>query len=319
MPRKPLQEKTRLLSKVSNLYYIQSHTQQEIAEKLGLSRPMISRLLKQAREEGIVQINVLPPPGIYHELEYSLEQKYGLKEAVVIETEAPYTQLFVTRQIGLGATEYFLRTAKSGDIIGLTWGTTLQAFVASMRRAETEGVHVVQILGGLGPPESDVHPGSICSRLASLLGCTFTLLPSPGVAGSKETKGAYLSDAYVANALKIIKKVNVAYVGVGSLAHDALVVHDNIITPEEREYLLHKGAVGDIGLRYFDVHGNPVESNFDERVIGASLAQIKQYQRVVGLVGGPDKFEPVLGVLRGKYINVLITDFALAQKLVDAV
>jgi len=279
---------------------------------------MVSRLLKQAREAGIVQIKVLPSAGNYVELEQELESRYQLDEVIIIESDLPESQKFTSQQIGVAAAEYLLRTIKDQDVIGVTWGTTISAMVDVVHPLDTHNVHVVQILGGLGRPESDSYPGAICSRLANLLNCSFTMLPSPGVAGSRESKGAFLSDRAVVQALEVIRKVNVAYVGIGSMSNDSITMQNNVISPEDRDYLIGKGAVGDIGLRFFDINGNPVKSNFDDLVIGVTLNQIKNIRHVIGMAGGPEKFESVLGVLRGKYIKVLITDLLLAKKLVES-
>jgi len=311
-------ERSRLLFKISSLYYLQSMTQQEISEKLGISRTMVSRLLKQAREAGIVQIKVLPSAGNFIDLEQKLESRYHLDEAIIIESDLPESQKFTSQQIGVAAAEYLIRTIKDNDVIGVTWGTTIRAMVDAVHPIETNNLHVVQILGGLGRPESDFYPGVICNRLASLLNCSFTILPTPGVAGSKESKGAFLADKDVLIALDIIKKVNVAFVGIGSMSEESITMQNNVISPADREYLISKGGVGDIGLRFFDIDGNPVKSNFDDLVIGATLEQIKNINRVIGMAGGPDKFNAVQGVLLGKYLNVLITDVHLARKLVES-
>ena len=317
MPRNINHDRMRLLFKIGNLYYLESNTQQQIAEKLGLSRPMVSRLLKQAREEGIVQIHILPLRGNFHELESALEKKFNLKEAVVIDVEPDQSQGFISRQIGISATEHFLRTVKNNDTIGITWGSTLKALADAMHPADFQNLHLVQVLGGLGPPGSDIHPSTICTRMASLLNCSYTIFPSPGVAETKETKGAYLTDTYVSNALKTIKKINVAYVGIGSMANDSLIVREKIMTPDDLNYLRKKGAVGDIGLRVFDIEGSPVQSNFDERVIGADFEDLKRIPRVIGLAGGQQKYEAVMGALKGNFIKVLITDITLARLLID--
>jgi len=310
-------ERNRLLFKISSLYYLQSYTQQDIADKLGISRPMVSRLLKQAREAGIVQIKVLPSAGNFIELENELESRPQLDEVIIIESELPESQKFTSQQIGVAAAEYLIRTIKDEDIIGVTWGTTIRAMVDAVHPVEMNRVHVVQILGGLGSPESVFYPGAICNRLASLLNCSFTILPTPGVAGSKESKGAFLTDKAVVQALDIIKKVNVAYVGIGSMSNESITMQNNAVSPTDRDYLISKGAVGDIGLRYFDINGDPVKSNFDDLVIGVPLDQIKNIQHVIGMAGGPEKFRAIQGVLRGKYLNVLITDINLARKLVE--
>jgi DNA-binding transcriptional regulator LsrR (DeoR family) len=318
MTNKSAIERSRLLFKISSLYYLQSLTQQDISEKLGISRPMVSRLLKQAREAGIVQIKVLPSAGNFIELEQDLESRYQLDEVIIIDSDLPESQKFTSQQIGVAAAEYLIRTIKDNDIIGVTWGTTIRSMVDAVHPIETNNIHVVQILGGLGRPESVFYPGVICNRLATLLNCSFTILPSPGVAGSKESKGAFLSDKDVLKALGIIKNVNVAFVGIGSMSNESITMQNNVISPADRDYLISRGAVGDIGLRFFDIHGDPVKSNFDDLVIGVTLEQIKNIRHVIGMAGGPEKFKAVQGVLRGKYLNVLITDVNLAKKLVES-
>jgi DNA-binding transcriptional regulator LsrR (DeoR family) len=297
---------------------LQSLTQQHIAEKLGISRPMVSRLLKQAREAGIVQIKVLPSAGNFIDLEQELEFRYELDEVIIIDSDLPESQKFTSQQIGVASAEYLIRTIKNNDIIGVTWGTTIRSMVDAVHPIDVKNLHVVQILGGLGRPESDSYPSAICNQLASLLNCSFTILPSPGVAGSKKSKGAFLSDKDVLRALDVIKDVNVAFVGIGSMSNESITMQNNIISPADRDYLISKGAVGDIGLRFFDIHGDPVKSNFDDLVIGVTLDQIKKIRHVIGMAGGPEKLKSILGVLRGKYLNVLITDITLAKELVES-
>lgn len=154
MPRKPNPVDLRLASKVSKLYYEQALTQQEISERLRLSRPKVSRLLQQAMDEGMVKITVLSPPGSYDDLENQLGHRFGLKEAVVIEVHNPSSQASVSRQIGTAAASYLQRTFQDNDIIGIFWGVTLNAMVTALQPCEARNLHVVQMIGGLGPPGS---------------------------------------------------------------------------------------------------------------------------------------------------------------------
>src|SRR5699024_10257889 len=107
--------------KVSSMYYDQNCTQQVIADRLHLSRPKVSRLLKQAKEKGIVQISVSSSNGSFVDLEHALEEKFSLKEALVIESDAFESSKIIKRQIGSAAATYLQRTISDGDIIGLTW------------------------------------------------------------------------------------------------------------------------------------------------------------------------------------------------------
>ncbi|HEY63533.1 MAG TPA: sugar-binding transcriptional regulator [Caldilineae bacterium] len=322
MPRRGQRQRrdVRLLSKVSKLYYEQFLTQQQIADKLHLSRPKVSRLLKQARDEGIVQITVRSPSGIYPDLEYQLEQKFGLREVVITETPDPTSQEITTREVGIAAAEYLQRMLRDGDVIGVTWGTTLHSMVAALQPLALRDVHVVQLLGGLGPPESEVHATELCRRLARLLGAGLTLLPAPGIVDSLQAKEAILSDSHVQRAFEMIDRVNVAFVGIGSPTPTSVVMRDgSILTQEELQELRRRGAVGDIALRFINAEGEPIRSDLDNRVIGITLDQLKRIKCVVGVAGGPEKEAVIRGALLGGYLKVLVTDHITAMRLLGLV
>mgnify|MGYP005842686171 CR=1 FL=1 len=318
MGRPPRQADLRLLSKVSKLYYEQNLTQQTIAERLRLSRPKVSRLLQQAIDEGIVQITVLSPPGTYSALEGQLEERCGLEEVVVVEVDESASDGAITREVGIAAADYLQRTLQPGDIIGVSWGTTLSAMVNALQPTPLSDVHVVQMIGGLGPPEAETHATDLCRRIARLLSSRLTLIPAPGIVDNLEAKQVLLSDSYVQSAFALFPRISVAYVGIGTPVGSSLLLRDtSIIQRAELDALLAKGAVGDIALRFFDARGVPTPSDLDERVIGITLEELRHIPRVVGMAGGIHKLEVVCGALRGGLIDVLITDHVLAARLLE--
>lgn len=316
MPRIAQPVDLRLLCKVSRLYYESNLTEREIAHRLQLSRPKVSRLLKQARAEGIVQIGVLSPPGVYPDLEDRLERRFELQEAIVVEASDVASQEGVSREVGAAAARHLQETLGGTSTVGLSWGRTLQAMVASLRPQRRESAHVVQIIGGLGEPTAESHATGLCRRIASILNCRLTLLPAPGIMSSRQSKEALLSDSHVQAALKLIAHIDVAYVGIGVAAPSSVLMRDgSIISGDELATLTAQGAVGDIALRFFDGSGRPIRSDVDERVIGVSLEQLKQIPRVVGVAGGPQKEAVIRGALLGGYVDVLITDQGTAERL----
>ncbi len=317
MARPPAQPDLRLLSKVSRLYYEQKLTQQEIAHRLHLSRPKVSRLLQQAEEVGIVEIRIHVPPSVYPDLEGQLEQKFGLLEAVVVDADSASEG--ISRSVGLAAAEYLQRTIEEGDIIGISWGTTLYHMVNSLKPVEVGNLHVVQLIGGLGAPEADVHVAEVCRRLAHVLNSRLTLIPAPGIVGSEDMKAIVMADNYVQSAFQQFASVNVAYLGIGMPTLDSVVMRDgNILTQADVDALLGSGAVGDIALRYFDANGAPIESELDKRVIGITLEALGRIERRVGVAGGVSKEKVVRAALRRRLVNVLVTDYGLAVRLLAA-
>jgi len=318
MTNNPQRADLRLLSKVGKLYYERQLTQQEIADRLNLSRPKVSRLLQQAQNEGIVQISVLQPPGTYDELENRLETTFNLDEAIVIEIEGSAPQDVVSREIGIAAAVYLQRTLRDRDVIGISWGSTLNAMVDALSPRKTRDVHVVQLIGGLGPPEAEVHATDICWRLCRQLHSKLTLIPAPGIVDHQLSKDVLLADNHVQKAFDLFSEINVAYVGIGAPTPASVVMRNGVIlSQDELDHLLQKGSVGDIALRFFDRRGVPIASELDARVIGITLNQLKQIERVVGVAGGPDKAEVVCGALVGGFIDVLITDQITAAGVFD--
>jgi DNA-binding transcriptional regulator LsrR (DeoR family) len=318
MPRASQPRDPRLLAKVSRLYYEQQFSEAEIAVRLHLSRPKVSRLLKDARQAGIVQIMIVPPPGIHTALETELEQVFQLQEAIVVEAGEPYHPDLSARSLGVAAARHLQESLQLGEVIGISWGKTLSWMVSAIRPQPTPRAKIVQIIGGLGQPTANVHATDLSRRLAGALGCELALLPAPGIMDSRQSKEAVLSDSHIQHALSLFKDITVAYVGIGAPTPDSVLVRDgSIITRVEIDQLVALGAVGDIALRFFDAQGDPLRSELDERVIGITLDELRHVERVVGVAGGPDKLAAVRGALLGGYIDVLITDQRMAFLLLE--
>jgi DNA-binding transcriptional regulator LsrR (DeoR family) len=308
-----------LLSKVSKLYYERGLNQQEIADKLHLSRPKVSRLLQQAQEEGIVKITVHSPPGTFADLEEALESRFGLKEAVVVEVVDARSQDAVSRTLGIAASNYFKRNIQDSDIIGIAWGKTLNAMVNALSPLEVSNTHVVQMIGGLGYSEAEEHATSLCRRLTQLLNSKLTMLPAPGIVDNQTVKQALLSDSHMQSVFHLFDQITVAYLGIGAPTPDSVLIRNGaIVHKDDLAELTRQGAVGDIVLRFFDIDGQPIASDMDARVIGISLDQLKRIPHVVGVAGGPQKENVVRGVLRGGWINALITDQVTAKRVLES-
>jgi DNA-binding transcriptional regulator LsrR (DeoR family) len=178
-------------------------------------------------------------------------------------------------------------------------------------------VKVVQMLGGLGRPEADVYGADLVHRTASALGGKPRLVPAPGIVASKVVRDALLADPQISGTLALGAQADVALVGIGCPTRDSVVMQAGILGEEELAQLESRGAVGDIGLRFFDVNGQPMEHNIYERAIGLDLAQIRGIPRVIGVAGGEGKLEVIRAALCGRLIDVLVTDDGIATRLLS--
>ncbi len=311
-------DEIRLMAKVARMYYDQGIRQQEITERLNIHQSKVSRMLKRAREANIVRISVATPPGVFPDLEEALESKFHLKEAVVIDSDGEEER--IVRDLGAAAAFYVETTIKPEMIIGISsWSRSLFSMVDSLHPSNS-GIDgkVVQILGGVGNASNQHQAMLLAQRMAGLIGASPVLLQAPGVVGSAEARAVLVKDSTVQEAARLFGKLDLALVGIGSLEPSSLLASSgNIFSVEERRLLRRSGAVGDICFQFIDKHGLLVASSLMKRVIGIDLPTLKATPRIVGIAGGKSKLPAILASLKGKWINVLITDRYTAEKLIS--
>jgi DNA-binding transcriptional regulator LsrR (DeoR family) len=261
-----------------------------------------------------VRTTVVVPDGVQTALEEQLEERYGLREAIVVDVLDD-----LTRDLGTATARFLEASLTGGDVVGISsWSSTLLAAVDAMRplppKAGAE--RALQLFGGVGNPTAEAHAARLTQRFADLTGARPTFLLAPGIATSLDARAALTNDRYVQEALAGLDEVTLALVGIGALEPSSLLQSSgNIFAEDELAALGEQGAVGDICLRFFDADGSAIESDVDRRVIGVTLEQLRSADRCVGIAGGERKYEAIRGALTGAWINVLITDRTTAERL----
>lgn len=303
----------REIIEISYLYYNEKKTQEEIATLLGISRFKVGRILKTAIQEGIVSITINDPISDLVEMEIELAKKYGLKKSVVVRTVA-YNGETPFDQIGKAGARYLSRIATEHKILGVTWGRTLRHMINNMDAMDAGDLTIIQLSGGMGSIEG-TDTNMLTMMLGQKLGAKPLFLQSPVVVKDKKTKKALLQEKSVAEILRIARKTDLALVGIGLLNRQGLLWQSGMM--EERDYrgLQKAGAVGAICGRCFDINGKPCVSDWDDRVIGLTLKELKRVQHKVGIAFGEEKLKGIVGALNGRYLDVLITDEDIANSL----
>lgn len=310
-------DELRTMLRVAHLYHEGQLKQAEISEQLHMSQAKVSRLLKRAEDEGVIRVSINVPRGTYPQFEEGLRQRYGLDEAIVAEcyedSEEP-----ILSAIGSAAAHYFETTLGEGEVIGISsWSTSLLRTVDAIRpikrlRAE----RVVQIVGGIGNPSVQSHATQMVTRLATLTGAEPQLLPTRGVVSSSAAQQVMVSDTYVRAALDQFRRLTIALVGIGALRPSVIFANSgSAFSDDEIEEVANRGVVGESSLRFFDGEGRPVYGPLDDRVIGITLDELKTVPRVIGVAGGRQKVEAIRACLKGKLVNVLVTDRFTAERL----
>ncbi len=314
-------EDARLMTKVARLYHEQGVRQPEIADRLNISQPRVSRLLKRAVETGIVRTTVISPPGVFGELESEIERAYDVREVVVVDTGDEDNEVALTPSLGAAAAHYLETSLLGGERIGVSsWSSALLATIDSMQPRHTHHCDsVVQVLGGLGAPSAQTRATHLVSRLVALTGATPLYLQAPGLVASSTVRRALMKDASIAVAVDAFAGLTVLLVGIGSLMPSQLLrASGNAIGDEDEKRLRQQDAVGDVCMRFFDAQGRALKSHLDDRVVGIDSKTLRNIPRRVGVAGGSRKHEAIRGALLGGWINVLVTDLSTATYLAGA-
>lgn len=304
----------RLLFKVARAYYEDNLTQKQIGGRFGLSRVKVSRMLSRAKRSKIVQISITPPHSSNVDLERKIEDKYDLKEAVIITPVSKEADMIVS-ELGLAGAQYLHRCLQGNEAIAISWGNTLLAVVDALPAANLPHVRVVQIIGGLGELEANVHGAELTRRMAETLGARPRLLHAPGIVKNKTVRDALVNDPQVSGTLKLAASAEIALVGIGAFRKGSTLSNTRILTKIQMQSLKKANAAGDIALRFFDGNGAVVRTAIDSRIIGLEIDTVKKIPRVIGVAGGKNKIEVIRAALRNKLINVLITDNQVASGL----
>lgn len=302
-----------LLVEAARLYYEHDFSQQEIAQKLGVSRPGVSRLLNKAREVGIVRIEITDPLDSGIKIERDLKNKYDLKKIAVIPEDDRMT--IIKKRLGQAAVKMLNDLITDNFVLGVSWGTTMQEVARHMSAKKTKNFNVVQLNGGVSKAAYDTHASEIAQMIGEKLEATPYLLPLPAIVDSPEVKRVITSDKNIARTLELGKKATVAIFTIGLFNENSVLVKADYFEDKEIKSLLRKGAIGDICSRIIDHRGRICSSSLNDRTIGIELHDLVKKPYSIAVAGGKEKLPAIRSALRGKWFNCLITDGWIASEL----
>jgi DNA-binding transcriptional regulator LsrR (DeoR family) len=278
---------------------------------------MISRMLTEAREAGIVEIRVRRALQSDRELEDALTQRFVLKDAYVVSLGDSNGEQLV-RVLGRAGAVMLKRYLVPNKILGLAWGTSISATVDALEVSEPIPVKVVQLVGAMGARNLEYDGHDLVSRLSEKLGGESYYLNAPYICQDAEMAHSLLETKGVKETITLGKKTDVALLGVGSTSseHSSFFLA-GYVTRGELDDLRRKGAIGDVSGLHFDLNGRPAAEEFSDRLVSIRRSDLLSIPVRLAVAGGLGKVEAILGALRGKYINVLVTDDITARKVLD--
>ncbi|AZS13884.1 sugar-binding transcriptional regulator [Paenibacillus lutimineralis] len=307
------QDKQRLSIEAARLYYLSDYSQIDIAAKLGVSRPTVSRLLQYAKEQGFVRIDISDPLEDLNELGSRLKQKYNLETVLVCYSPVnEYKE--IQKYISKAAADYLHETVQDTDIIGVSWGRTMHVVALQLQQKQVRGVEVVQLKGGISHSHVNTYAAETMNLFAAAYHTIARYLPLPVIFDSVALKEMVEKDRHIHRIIELGKQANIAVFTVGTVNDDALLFQLGYFSEEEKQLLQTKG-IGDICSRFFDAEGNLCSEEINNRTVGIDLSDLQNKEKSILVAGGQRKIDAIRGALIGKYANILVTDQFTAQAL----
>lgn len=298
-------DETEQITRAAWHYYNDGLTQNQIADMLGVSRIKVSRLLEKGRQSGLIELRINSPYGGCLSQQKELMDAFGLADARVVpglkgQPAAP--------RIGRAAASLLIQNLKPNDLLAIGWGeatTTALRYMAPV--FPQTNISLVSLTGGVSAyigttglygPQNNAH-----------------LIPTPLRVSSPELAEMLRVEPYVRNVLDMAATARFGLIGVGAVTSVATLVRYGYCSNAEIELFKRRGAVGDVLGYFYDADGEILDLDLHRHVVAVRPEDLRKIPNVAATAAGPHKVEAILGMLRGKLANILVTDEDTATEL----
>lgn len=302
-------EAEHIRARVAWYYYVGGLTQQDIANRLGITRLRVNRIVGQLRDDGSVRIDIRLPLARCVALEERLKERYGLADVRVVpslDNDADM-QVVIGEAAGLMLDPLLI----DGQGLGIGWGRTLSAAPRRMNQQRYSRSWVATLMGGL-TRGSGINTFEVSTGFAKVLGSECYYLAAPIYLPNAESREVLASHYGIAEALRRARLADVALVSCGDMSTRSLLISTQVVT-ENLASLQEAGAVGDLLGVFLDADGRPVDHPLNQRVMALALSDLKAIPNSILASGGIYKAPIIRAVLTAGYVKRLVTDEACAE------
>ncbi|MBT2517867.1 hypothetical protein J7E29_10510 [Streptomyces sp. ISL-90] len=283
----------------------------DISEELGISRFMVGRMIKRAREDGLIEVVPRLPDPVNTDLSKALTRKYGLDSAVVVVPPADSDDRVRTVVAAIAA-RLIAELIEEDDIVGLGPGRTIVETCALISEVPT--CDVVQ-LTGVATSDPASHLNAIMQLSSVAKGRMFPL-HAPFVTTDLASARTIAAQPPIKQALQRMNRLDKSVLTVGGWPQSSLLA-TQLDELGELAPLLDQGVAAEIGTTLLDTNGRELHT-LDGRLIGLSTEQLSNVPVRVALGGGPGKQLAVLAVLRSGLADIVVTDEHTARIAIEA-
>lgn len=304
-----------LMSEVAYLYYKKKMTQEEIGQRMFLSRTRISRLLQQAHACGIVEVRIRSEAERNYALEEIVQQRFRLKK-VLLYNSREKDETEIMQGVAALAAGYLREHTKREMTIGISWGRSVSETVNALHIDVPFPVNIAQIMGFAATDDVSRNCNDIASRLASKFGGRVYYLNTPLVVEDPYVRQRIMTDPVVSKTLEIAKSADIILTGIGTVDHASTTnPWQGYMDGQSLQEIQKEGGVGCIGSIFFNREGKKLNTPWNEHCIGITLEEIKRMDEVIAVAWGERKSEAILGAMTGRLMDVMVSDIDTMEKV----
>jgi DNA-binding transcriptional regulator LsrR (DeoR family) len=298
------------LVRVGRLYYELGETQEAIAALIGVTRPQVSRLLKEARAQGVVEIRIVDRSAVESPAGEALRERFGLR-AVHLAPTLDGPQELTRRRVGRLAGEVLRSAIRDGMVVGIGDGASVSAIADELATGGEPQIDatIVPLCGGFWRAGAGDEP---YRRIGAALGASVHALHAPGVLDDATVRDALCAHAGVRSVIDLWARLDMALFGVGGPSWSEASVGRATLAE-----IVAGGAVGEVLIAPFAIDGRLIGDSLRARTVAFDARRLRDVSLAIGVAEGPAKVAPILGALRGHFLNVLVTDVRTAEAVLN--
>lgn len=295
------------------LSYVGGLTQDQIAAELGISRQRAQRLISRAMSEGLIHVRLHHRIATCLDLEAALTERFGLKRARVMPSLGQGAD--PVRAIAPAAAAELERFLGMPEplTIGLGTGRAMRGMVDAMERIEAPHHRLVSLIGNIAP-DGSASFFDVVMRIADKVNAPHYPMPVPVISPTAEENAAFHALPPVRRVIELARNADVIFVGVGQMSDDAPLLKDGFVSRAELDEMQSAGATGEVAGWVYDTQGNYLDFGTNRRTGGVRVTPGLD-RPAIGIAAGASKVSAILGALKAKIINGLVTDEASAAAL----
>ncbi|WP_430868940.1 sugar-binding transcriptional regulator [Demequina aurantiaca] len=311
-----IQAREDLMREAAGMYYLENDTMEAVARKLGQSRSSVSRLLKEARETGIVRIQVRDV-GTASDVAQELTRRFRVRTHVVRVREPMGDAERLDRVARFAATaltDWF----EDGMTLGVAWGTTVSSIITHLKEKPLAGATVVQLNGSVSPSTTGLAFGAEqMSAIARAFHADMMPFPVPAFFDFPRTREMMWQERSVKEVLQRQAQADMALFGIGTINSPvpSHVYTSGYLDEIDRHTLAQNNVVGDVCTVFLRGDGSWRDIAINSRASGPTPHEIARIPRRIAVVASPTKDTALFAALRARTITELIVDSGTAQAL----